>query len=101
VLDAFVAQVQTGGGEVVTVMPARLSESFGGQHRVARDNQGWESWLAKAGVRNVRLWEAWAGQDPAALALDEVHLDADGHAALAVTLDALVAPAFERWEASR
>lgn len=101
VLDAFLAEVRAGGGDVVTVMPALLSDPFSDQHRVVRNNRGWEAWIAEAGVRNVRLWEAWAALDPAALAFDDVHLDADGHEALADTLDLLVAPAFARWEASR
>lgn len=100
-LDAFVALVRAGGGEVVTVMPARLTDPFDAQVRVGIENQPWETWVAKQGLRNVRLWEAWAHEAPATLALDPVHLNARGHALLTDVLLGLAEPVLQRFELTR
>lgn len=97
VLGAFVGAVREGGGEVLAVLPTRLDEPIGPGGRAARDARVWTTWLARAGIRHVALWDAWTGVDPGTIRLDDVHLDASGQARLATELHALIAPELERW----
>ncbi|MCA9571534.1 MAG: hypothetical protein KC656_27035 [Myxococcales bacterium] len=92
-LDGLVDRVRAQGGEVVSVMPARLNHPFDAQPEpLFRETAPWEAWTTEQGIRNVRLWEAFAGIDPDDVALDSVHLNADGQAHLAGILFDLIAP---------
>lgn len=101
-LDGFVDAVEAQGGHVVTWMAAFLDHPFDAQPPgVLTTNRELEVWLGERGVRNVRAWEAWVGEDPSELGLDVCHLSVAGNQKLAETWRALVAPELEAWRAAQ
>ncbi|MCB9681312.1 MAG: hypothetical protein H6733_07540 [Alphaproteobacteria bacterium] len=97
-VDGLVDAVEGWGGRVVTFMPARLSSPFDDQpSAIALEASTWRDWIAERGLENVELWKALAAYDSADLALDPVHLNAKGQAALAEVWEATIAPDVQRW----
>ena len=92
-----VEAVDAAGGDVLTFMPARLSFPFDAQPRSIRlEMAPWYPWIERHGLSNVELWEALAGHDSAALALDDVHLNAEGQRLLAEVWFESVEPRLRR-----
>lgn len=101
-LDRFVDRVTSGGAVLTPFMASFLNHPFTQQPEpLFLTMEGYEAWLARRGLQPVRLWEALAEHDSAALAMDDVHFNAEGQSLLAdVWFDAL-RPTVEAWRTAR
>lgn len=101
-LDDFLARVEAVDGEVITFMPAYLFFPLDAQPKqLEMEDAGYLRWIARHGLHNVKLWEAWKGTDPATVRIDGCHLNAAGHDLLAKSyLDAL-RPALDTWKSAQ
>jgi hypothetical protein len=101
-LDDFLARVDAQHGKVITFMPAYLFFPLDAQPKqLEMEDEGYLKWIARHGLENVKLWDAWKGTDPATIRIDGCHLNAAGHELLAKSyLDAL-RPQVDAWKAAR
>ncbi len=100
-LDDFLARVDAVGGEVITFMPAYLFYPLDAQpQKLEVEDAGYLKWIARHGLKNVKLWEAWKGTDPATIRLDGCHLNAAGHALLAKSYMDALRPEVDAWKAA-
>ncbi|MCB9663361.1 MAG: hypothetical protein H6732_04555 [Alphaproteobacteria bacterium] len=101
-LDRAVEEVEAVGGEAVTVMAAQPSHPWDAQPpALATLHAAFEPWIDAHALQNVRMSEAFAGLDHSVMGLDEIHLNAVGHQALAGLFVDLIEPRLVAWAQER